>query len=53
MRIISGTTDFRIGEGTAVAIGKFDGLHLGHRKLLQEILKQTEETLSHLSEDGT
>ena len=38
MQIISDTTDFRIGEGTAVAIGKFDGLHLGHRKLLSEIL---------------
>ena len=45
MRIISGTTDFRIGEGTAVAIGKFDGLHLGHRKLLSEILRQKEDGL--------
>ena len=43
MRIISGTTDFMIEEGTAVAIGKFDGLHLGHRKLLREILRQKED----------
>ena len=39
MQTIRGTTQFKIEEGTAVAIGKFDGLHLGHRKLLQEILK--------------
>lgn len=34
-----------IPEGTAVAIGKFDGLHLGHRKLLSEILRQKEDGL--------
>ena len=45
MRIISGTTNFMIPEGTAVAIGKFDGLHLGHRKLLAEILRQKEDGL--------
>ncbi len=45
MQIISGTTEFKIEEGTAVAIGKFDGLHLGHRKLLSEILKQKEDGL--------
>ena len=42
MQIISGTTDFRITDKTAVAIGKFDGLHLGHRKLLNEIIGQKE-----------
>ena len=46
MRIISGTTQFRIEEGTAVAIGKFDGLHLGHRRLLEEILRQKEDGLA-------
>lgn len=46
MRIIRGTTNFQIEEGTAVAIGKFDGLHLGHRRLLQEILRQKEDGLS-------
>ena len=45
MRIISGTTQFKIEEGTAVAIGKFDGLHLGHRRLLKEILRQKEDGL--------
>ncbi len=45
MEIISGTTDFHSEVGTAVAIGKFDGLHVGHRKLLNEIAKQKERGL--------
>ena len=40
MEIITGTTDFYLNEETAVAIGKFDGVHVGHRRLLQEILSQ-------------
>ena len=40
MDIITGTTDFFLQEETAVAIGKFDGVHLGHRCLIEEILAQ-------------
>lgn len=40
MEIISGTTQFYLEKETAVAIGKFDGVHLGHRRLLEEILEQ-------------
>lgn len=29
--------------GTAIAIGKFDGLHLGHQQLLHEVLEYSEE----------
>lgn len=40
MQIITETTDFFLGEKTAVAIGKFDGVHIGHRCLLDKLLEQ-------------
>ncbi|MCD8337302.1 MAG: riboflavin biosynthesis protein RibF [Lachnospiraceae bacterium] len=47
MRYLHDTTDFHIiteenqstGQGTAVTLGKFDGLHRGHQKLIHEILR--------------
>ncbi len=45
MEIIAGTTEFYLEKETAAAIGKFDGVHLGHRRLLEEILKQKENGL--------
>ena len=38
MRVITGTREFQIEEPTAVTIGKFDGRHKGHQKLLREML---------------
>lgn len=46
MEIIQDTTDFYLNRGTAVAIGKFDGVHVGHRRLLEEILAQKEKGLA-------
>lgn len=40
MEIIHDTTEFQIEKSTAVAIGKFDGIHAGHRRLLSHILAQ-------------
>lgn len=40
LKIIANTTDFYLERETAVAIGKFDGVHIGHRRLLEEILEQ-------------
>ncbi len=43
MQIINGTTEFFAADmkinSCAVAIGKFDGIHIGHRKILDEVLR--------------
>ena len=46
MKIFQGTTDFLIREETALAIGKFDGLHRGHEYLLRELMQKKEEGLT-------
>ena len=40
MEIIAGTTDFYLEKDTAVAIGKFDGVHLGHAALLRRTAEE-------------
>ena len=40
--MIESTTTFQIEEPTAIAIGKFDGVHRGHGELLSNILKAKE-----------
>lgn len=46
MEIITNTTDFYLEKETAAAIGKFDGIHIGHRRLLEEILEQKNRGLA-------
>ncbi len=38
MQIIKDTTKFQLDGDSAIVIGKFDGMHLGHQKLLNEIV---------------
>ena len=45
MQIIRNLTQFVSPGETAVSIGKFDGVHLGHRRLLEELLDQKEKGL--------
>ena len=46
MRIISGKSRFQLNAPSAVAIGKFDGLHRGHRALLEHILAAKKDGLT-------
>ena len=46
MKIIEKTTEFKIVQESAVAIGKFDGFHRGHQKLLNVIKEQKERGLA-------
>lgn len=39
MKIISGTTEFAIPEETVVSIGKFDGVHKGHKYIVEMMKK--------------
>jgi riboflavin kinase/FMN adenylyltransferase len=45
LQIIENTLDFQLHKETAVAIGKFDGIHVGHRELLSEIMACKEKGL--------
>lgn len=45
MIYLRGTTDFSIEAPTVITFGKFDGVHRGHRLLLDALLKKKEEDL--------
>ena len=45
MKIMKETLDFRIPEESAITLGKFDGIHKGHQKLMRKILEKKEQGL--------
>ncbi|SFC92658.1 bifunctional riboflavin kinase/FAD synthetase [Butyrivibrio sp. YAB3001] len=45
MQIITRLDELNIQDKTAIAIGKFDGIHLGHKKLLKYITDQKQDGL--------
>lgn len=45
MQIIEQSTTFKLTQKSAVAIGKFDGVHLGHQALIHKITEQKNKGL--------
>lgn len=45
MIYLRGTTEFSIEEPTVITFGKFDGIHRGHKLLLDAIMRKKEEEL--------
>lgn len=48
MKILNSTKEFNNECNTAVTIGKFDGLHIGHQLLVGDIVSKKEDGLSSL-----
>ena len=43
MEYIHGTEDFKLDKPSAVTLGKFDGVHLGHQKLISIVREKADE----------
>lgn len=46
MNYVTGTTKFHIRGPSAVSLGKFDGLHRGHQKLIGRVLSKRQQGLT-------
>lgn len=46
MQYWTGTTDIRLDGPSAVTLGKFDGIHRGHQKLVRRVLDAKEQGLT-------
>lgn len=43
MEYIHGTDDFQLNKESAVTLGKFDGIHTGHQKLIEIVRQKADE----------
>ena len=43
MEYIHGTDDFQLNKKSAVTLGKFDGIHTGHQKLIEIVRQKADE----------
>jgi len=48
MKIICDTTEFQMEQKSAVAIGKFDGVHRGHMELLSHIIQMKKKKMAFM-----
>lgn len=42
MKIFSTISDFNCSKKTIITLGTFDGVHIGHRKILEKVIQNTE-----------
>lgn len=48
MKIFNAVHDFKTQSGTIVTLGTFDGVHIGHRKIIERLVQNTDKNTASL-----